>query len=123
MKSKRIFLLLPLLLVGVGHLSAMEDQIPIPIYTSEGDPIILRTPGSIRIDCIYDTDTNTIVFGIVGSTETIAVTIVNSGTNEAINTAFIGSGLFYVPTSGNAGNWRITLALESGAEYIGVFIL
>ena len=123
MKSKHAFLTMSLLLVGVGQLSAMQDQIPIPILTSDEEFTIIRTPDSIRIDCVYDTDTNTIVFGIVGSTETIAVTIVNSGTNEAINTVFIGSGLFYVPTSGNAGNWRITLALESGAEYIGVFIL
>ena len=123
MKSKRIFLLLPLLLVGVGHLSAMEDQIPIPIYTSEGDPIILRTPGSIRIDCIYDTDSSTFIFSVSGNTESLAVSINNSGINETYNTALVGSGRFYVPTSGNAGNWRITLALESGAEYIGVFIL
>ena len=123
MKSKQIILSLSLLLVGVGQLSAMQDQIPIPIYTSEDEYIIIRTPDLIQINCVYDTDNNTLIFGIVNSTETLAVTIVNSGTNEAINTAFIGSGLFYVPTSGNAGNWRITLALESGAEYIGVFIL
>ena len=41
MKSKQIILSLSLLLVGVGQLSAMQDQIPIPIYTSEEEYIIL----------------------------------------------------------------------------------
>lgn len=123
MKSKRIFLLLPLLLVGVGHLSAMEDQIPIPIYTSEGDPIILRTPGSIRIDCIYDTDSSTFIFSVSGNTESLAVSINNSGINETYNTALVGSGHFYVPISGNTGIWHITIVLSNGLEYSGVILL
>ncbi len=119
MKSKRIFLLLPLLLVGVGHLSAMEDQIPIPIYTSEGDPIILRTPGSIRIDCIYNTDSSTFIFSVFGNTESLAVSINNSGINETYHTVLVGSGRFYVPISGITGLWSITLTMESGEEYFG----
>ena len=35
MKSKQIFLSLSLLLMGAGQLSAMQDQVPIPIYTPE----------------------------------------------------------------------------------------
>ena len=123
MKSKHVFLSLSLLLVGVGQLSAMQDEIPIPILTSEGDYIIIRTPDSIRINCLYDTDNNTIIFGIVGSTGAIAVSINNSGTNETYNTVFIGSGLFYVPISGTAGSWHIVLTLESGEEYIGEFVI
>ena len=123
MKSKHAFLTLSLLLVGVGQLSAMQDQIPIPILTSDEELIIIRAPDSIRIDCVYDTDTNTIVFGIVGSTETFAVSIYNSSSNEAYNTVFVGSGLFYVPISGNTGLWQITITRSNGSEYVGEILL
>lgn len=101
----------------------MQDQIPIPILTSDEELIIIRTPDSIKIDCVYDTDTNTIVFGIVGSTETLAVSIYNSSSNETYNTVFVGSGLFYVPISGNTGLWQITITLSNGSEYVGEILL
>jgi hypothetical protein len=119
MKIKQTLLSLSLLLVGAGQLSAFQDQIPIPILTSETDPIIIRSPDSIRINCLYDTDNNTFFFGIVGSTGAIAVSINNSGTNETYNTVFIGNGLFYVPISGNSGLWHITLSGQNGSEYTG----
>lgn len=123
MKSKHAFLLLSLLLVGVGQLSAMQDQIPIPILTSDEELIIIRTPDSIRINCAYDTDTATILFGIAGSTESIAVSINNLSTNETYNAVFIGSGLFYVPISGNSGLWHITITRSNGLEYVGEILL
>lgn len=123
MKSKHVFLSLSLLLVGVGQLSAMQDEIPIPILTSEGDYIIIRTPDSIRINCVYDTDNNTFIFGISGSTETLAVSISNLGIYETYNTVLVGSGLFYVPISGNVGLWRITISRSNGLEYIGEILL
>lgn len=112
-----------LLLVGAGPLSAFQEQIPIPIYTSEDEYIIIRAPDSFQISCIYDTDNNTFIFGIVGSTGAIAVSINNSGTNETYNTVFIGSGLFYVPISGNTGLWHITITRSNGLEYVGEIIL
>lgn len=121
MKSKQTYLSLLLFLVGAGQLSAFQDQIPIPIYTSEEESIIIRAPDSIRISCVYDTDNSAFVFGIGGSTGSIAVSINNPGTNETYNTVFISSGLFNVPVSGNAGLWTITLSLESGKEYNGEF--
>ena len=60
----------------------MQDQIPIPILTSETEPIIIWAPDSIRINCVYDTDNNTFIFGIAGSTETINLSINNLGTNK-----------------------------------------
>lgn len=123
MKSKHAFLSLSLLLVGVGQLSAMQDQIPIPILTSDEEFTIIRTPDSIRIDCVYDTDTNTIVFGIVGSTETLAVSIYNSSSNETYNTIFVGSGLFYVPISGSAGYYTLTITTPQGIHYVGEFAI
>ena len=123
MKSKQIILSLSLLLVGVGQLSAMQDQIPIPIYTSEEEYIIIRTPDLIQINCVYDTDNNTLIFGIVGSTETLAVSINNLSSYESYNTVFIGSGLFYVPISGNTGLWHITITRSNGLEYVGEIIL
>ena len=123
MKSKQILLSLSLLLVGAGQLSAMQDQIPIPIYTSEDEYIIIRTPDLIQINCVYDTDNNTLIFGIVNSTETLAVSINNLGTNETYNTVFIGSGLFYVPISGNTGLWQITITRSNGLEYVGEILL
>ena len=123
MKIKQTLLSLSLLLVGAGQLSAFQDQIPIPILTSETDPIIIRSPDSIRINCLYDTDNNTFFFGIVGSTGAIAVSINNAGANETYNTVFIGSGLFYVPISGNTGLWQITLTRSDGSEYVGEILL
>lgn len=123
MKSKQIILSLSLLLVGVGQLSAMQDQIPIPIYTSEEEYIIIRTPDLIQINCVYDTDNNTLIFGIVGSTETLAVSINNLSSYESYNTVFIGSGLFYVPISGNTGLWHITITRSNGLEYVSEIIL
>ena len=123
MKSKQIILSLSLLLVGVGQLSAMQDQIPIPIYTSEEEYIIIRTPDLIQINCVYDTDNNTLIFGIVGSTETLAVSINNPSSYESYNTVFIGSGLFYVPISGNTGLWHITITRSNGLEYVSEIIL
>lgn len=121
MKSKKSFLSLSLLLVGVGQLSAMQDQIPIPILTSETEPIIIRAPDSIQINCVYDTDNNTLIFGIVGSTESLAVSIDNPGNNETYNTVLVGSGLFYVPISGNAGNWHIIMTRGNGETFYGDF--
>ena len=123
MKSKHAFLSLSLLLVGVGQLSAMQDQIPIPILTSDEELIIIRTPASIQINCVYDTDTTTIIFGITGSTESIAVSITNLDTNETYNTVIIGNGLFYVPISGNVGLWQITITRSNGSEYVGEILL
>ncbi len=123
MKNKRAFLLLSLLLVGVGQLAAMQDQIPIPILTSDEEFTIIRTPDLIRINCVYDTDNNTFLFGILGSTETITVSINNLSTNETYNTVFIGSGLFYVPISWNAGLWHITITRSNGQEYVGEILL
>ena len=123
MKSKQAFLSLLLLLVGAGQLSAFQDQIPIPIYTSEEESIIIRGPDSFRINCVYDTDNNTFIFGIVGSTGAITVSINNSGSNETYNTVFVGSGLFYVPISGNVGLWQITITRSNGSEYVGEILL
>lgn len=123
MKSKQTYLSLLLFLVGAGQLSAFQDQIPIPIYTSEEESIIIRGPDSFRISCVYDTDNNTFIFGIVGSTGAITVSINNSSTNETYNTVFIGSGLFYVPISGNAGSWHIVLTSGSGEVYQGEFVI
>lgn len=123
MKSKHVFLSLSLLLVGVGQLSAMQDEIPIPILTSEGDYIIIRTPDSIKINCVYNTDNSTFIFGIIGSMETISVCITNLSTNEIYNTVLIGSGLFYVPISGNVGLWQITISRLNGLEYVGEILL
>ena len=123
MKSKQILLSLSLLLVGAGQLSATQDQIPIPIYTSEDEYIIIRTPDLIQMNCVYDTDNNTLIFGIVNSTETLAVSIHNLNTNETYNTVFVGSGLFYVPISGNTGLWQITITRPNGLEYVGEILL
>lgn len=123
MKSKQTFMSLLLLLVGAGPLSAFQEQIPIPIYTSEDEYIIIRAPDSFQISCIYDTDNNTFIFGIVGSTGAIAVSINNSGTNETYNTVFIGSGLFQIPISGTVGSWQITITRSNGSEYVGEILL
>lgn len=123
MKSKHVFLLLSLLLVGVGQLSAMQDHIPIPILTSDEELIIIRTPDSIRINCVYDTDNNTFIFSILGSSETITVSINNPATNETYNAVFIGSGLFYVPISGNTGLWHIRITRSNGLEYVGEILI
>lgn len=123
MKSKLSFLSMLLLLVGAGQLSAMQDQVPIPIYTSETDPIIIRTPDPIQINCAYETDNNTFIFGIVGSTETLAVSVSNSASNESYDTVFVGSGLFYVPISGDTGLWQITITRSNGSEYVGEILL
>ena len=109
--------------MGAGQLSAMQDQVPIPIYTSEEEYIIIRTPDLIQINCVYDTDNNTLIFGIVGSTETLAVSINNLSSYESYNTVFIGSGLFYVPISGNTGLWHITITRSNGLEYVSEIIL
>ena len=123
MKIKQTLLSLSLLLVGAGQLSAFQDQIPIPIYTSEEESIIIRAPDSIRISCVYDTDNSAFVFGIGGSTGSIAVSINNPGTNETYNAVFIGSGLFYVPISGNTGLWHITITRSNGLEYVGEILI
>jgi hypothetical protein len=123
MKIKQTLLSLSLLLVGAGQLSAFQDQIPIPILTSETDPIIIRSPDSIRINCLYDTDNNTFIFSLLGSSETITVSINNPATNETYNAVFIGSGLFYVPISGNTGLWHITITRSNGLEYVGEILI
>lgn len=115
--------MLSLLLVGARQLSAMQDQIPIPILTSEEESIIIRSPDIIRINGVYDTDNNTFIFGIGGNTESLTVSINNPGSNETYNTVFIGSGLFYVPISGNTGLWQITITRSNGSEYVGEILL
>ena len=101
----------------------MQDQIPIPILTSDEEFTIIRTPDSIKIDCVYDTDNSSFIFGVVGSMETLAVSIYNSSSNETYNTIFVGSGLFYVPISGNVGLWQITITRSNGSEYVGEILL
>lgn len=121
MKSKQTFLSLLLFLVGAGQLSAFQDQIPIPIYTSEEESIIIRTPNAIRISCVYDTDNHLLIFSVTGSTESITLVINNSDTHETINTVLVGSGRLHVPISGDAGSWHILLTLENGVVLVGQF--
>lgn len=123
MKSKQAFLSLLLLLVGAGQLSAFQDQIPIPIYTSEEEYIIIRKPDLIRINYVYDTDNNTFIFDIVDSTETLAVFINNLSSYETYNTGFIYGEFFYVPISVNTVLWHITITRSYWLAYVGEILL
>lgn len=120
MKSIHLFLTVIAFLVGAQSLSAMKDEIPVPITEDEeeGTPII-RVPSFLRIDCLYDTDYFSFIFIISGNSDSIAVSIERIGTTESYETDLIGNGLFYVPISGNSGLWHITLSGQNGSEYTG----
>lgn len=82
MKSKQAFLSLSLLPVGAVQLFVVQEKVPIPITASDEVFIIIRSPDLIRINCVYDTDNDTFIFGLVVSTETINLSINNLGTNK-----------------------------------------
>lgn len=119
MKTLHLLLTVSAFLVGTMTLPAKQDQIPIPINTSEDDDPPIRIPSSVCIYCYYNTDYPSFCFTISGNTQTIEITIENTGTNEVYHAGFWGNGRTNVPISGNSGLWRITLILSNGDEYAG----
>lgn len=123
MKTLNLLLTVSAFLMGTLTLPAMQDQIPIPINTSEDDDPPIRVPSSVCIYCYYDTDYPSFFFEVSGNTQTIEVAIDNTSTNEVYGAAFIGSGRFDVPINGNSGLWRITITLQNGMIYAGSIML
>lgn len=79
-----------------GNCLPWRAKWPIPIYTSKEESIIIRKPSliRIRINCVYNTDNNTLIFDVVDSTENLAVPINNLSSYETYNSGFIGRVFF-----------------------------
>lgn len=123
MKYIKFLMTVSVFLVGAATLLAKQDQIPIPIDCLDDETPIIRVPSSIRIECIYDSESEELIFGLNNTTGTTSVSIVNSLTGETQNEVFVGNGLFYVPFSGTYGLWHISITLSNGSEYVGEIYL
>lgn len=100
----------------------MGDVIDIPILNPDdqpGDRPRSVPPFSVSL---YTNQNNLFVSALydVGN---VYVVIENTTTGESAGYYFNSSTSAFFPISGNAGNWRITLTLESGEEYQGEFVI
>ena len=102
------------------------DVNPIPITrgTSEGGPDGRpRTPVQPLFSANLDTDLYIISVSACYYVGEVNIAIENLTTGEYIEDDFDSSVTTYFPISGNAGLWHITLTLENGDNYYGVFVL
>lgn len=102
------------------------DVNPIPITrgTSEGGPDGRpRTPVQPLFTANLDTDLNIISISACCYVGEVDIVIENLTTGEYIEDEFDSSVTSYFPISGNTGLWHITLTLDSGDNYYGVFVL
>lgn len=70
-----------------------------------------------------DTDLCILTVSSLYNVGDVSAVIENLTTGESAEYIFASSSPAFLPISGNSGYWRITLTLESGAEYVGFFLL
>ena len=102
-----------------------STQVPIPIiregeYHPSTGP---KSPSLIRIQAYYDCVTSEIVVTTQNAGTYITVFVENLVSGEESLKVISGSGVSYIPISGNSGFWQITLFLDDGSVYAGFFSL
>lgn len=101
------------------------SQVPIPII-KEGDyhpSTGPKAPSIIRIEAYYDYTASEIVVVAQNAGPYISVSVENYVSRENSFHVISGNGVSYLPISGTAGFWQLTLYLDDGAVYIGEFSL
>lgn len=87
---------------------------------SDGRP---RTPALRLFAAFLDTVSNHLSVTARFDVGNVYVVIENLSTGEYSVHSFDSSETAILPISGDSGCWRITLTLESGAEYVGKFLI
>lgn len=130
MNKKLLWVMVGLMLIITTPASSFTtkdgDVNPIPITrgTSEGGPDGRpRTPVQPLFTANLDTDLNNISISAFCYVGEVDIVIENLTTGEYIEDEFDSSVTSYFPISGNTGLWHITLTLDSGDNYYGVFVL
>ena len=100
----------------------MGDVIDIPILNPEDQPG--GRPRSVPpFSASLDTSQNSLLVNALYNVGYVDVVIENLSTGESAEFYFNSAVPTFFPISGNAGNWRITLTLGNGEEYIGEFVI
>ena len=98
----------------------MGEVINIPIQNPDDQPG--GRPRSLPIfSASLDADMNILSISSIYNVGEVNVVIENLTTGEYVEDSFNSSISALFPISGNSGLWTITLSLESGEEYHGIF--
>ena len=100
----------------------MGEVLNIPIQNPEDQPG--GRPRTLPIfSASLDVDLNILSISSIYNVGEVDVVIENLSTGESAEFYFNSAVPTFFPISGNAGNWRITLTLGNGEEYIGEFVI
>ena len=99
----------------------MGEQLDVQITPREEQ---LGRPRTTPIFTAYlDTDLDILSISALYNVGDVSAVIENLTTRESSEYVFASSSTALLPISGDSGYWRITLSLESGEDYYGVFFL
>ena len=124
---RKPFLVLACLTLAITALASpigktMGDVIDIPFQNPDEQP-----GGRPRTTPIFsaslDTDQNILSISTLYNVGYVDIVIENLTTGEYTESFFNSAVTAIFPISGNSGSWRITLIMDSGTEFIGVFEL
>lgn len=122
---RKPLLVIACLMLAITALSSpigktMGEVINIPIQNPDDQP-----GGQPRSQPLFsaslDSDLNILSISSIYNVGEVNVVIENLTTGEYVEDSFNSSISALFPISGNSGLWTITLSLESGEEYHGIF--
>lgn len=122
---RKPLLIIACLMLAITALSSpigktMGEVLNIPIQNPEDQPG--GRPRSLPIfSASLDVDLNILSISSIYNVGEVDVVIENLTTGEYVEDSFNSSIPALFPISGNSGLWTITLSLESGEEYHGIF--
>ena len=117
-----VSLALPTSVLASTSRGNMGDPINVPIQKHEEGPD--DCPRNVSLfSVVLDTDLNSLSVSTLYNVGYVDAVIENLTTGEYAEYSFYSGSTAYFPISGNAGSWRITLTLENGDIYCGIFVL
>ena len=116
-------LLLALSAMASSAGTKMGDTIVIPIQHSDEELPQNRPRSSPIFTASLDTSLELLSISSLYNVGDVYAVIENLTTGEYAEYSFASSSTAFLPISGDSGYWRITLTLESGEGYYGVFVL
>lgn len=126
MRKIIIAFLLFALNISVCSSMALADNITIPLEKKD-DPIPKTTfpkaPAFIPMEVYYNSSMSSLMFTFISDLGNVTVNVTNMSDGEwlegTVNAQAGGTALF--PISGEAGLYILTITLQNGTEYEGIF--
>ena len=108
---------------AASQTSSDVEPIIVKTQTPVGSPNFPRMPAAFRIEAWVDTTTSCVGVFLNGAGSSVSILIENNTTGEAFAFTVGGTGTWFLPISGSAGDWVITFTLDSGNVFVGEFTL